>query len=93
MRGNIMPALTSDEYALEFEGLKCPACTSTQVNQENWSIEGGFAWAEISCKTCGSYWTDKWELVGYEALEIPDGSPTNIGNGRQKNIPPLLKRR
>ena len=61
--------MTDKEYVRQC-GAICPSCRSSQIDGGHIEVDGSSAWQEITCFECGATWTDVYELVGYENLEV-----------------------
>ena len=49
------------EY-VERGGIRCPFCSSDQIEGGSFDYEGAQVWQKISCLSCGEEWTDVYEL-------------------------------
>lgn len=54
---------------LDRRGVECPFCESSDIEGQEINIDGGGAWQEVSCNTCGKSWNDLYELTGIEEIE------------------------
>jgi transposase-like protein len=61
--------LTDKEY-VAIGGCRCPICGNSDVEGGGVEIDAGIAWQEVSCHACGAEWTDQYELVGYNKVEM-----------------------
>lgn len=52
---------------------RCPVCEDTNVEGGHVDISNGHAYQNITCTICGSYWTDTYNLQGYDALHDSEG--------------------
>lgn len=59
----------SSWYVME-GGCRCPNCESGAVQLGPLDADGPGAWAKCTCVSCGSKWTDIYELVGYHEIQI-----------------------
>lgn len=55
----------SDAWYVKRQGVICPYCESDLLEGGAVEIEGGLAFQEIFCLSCGKTWTDKYKLIGY----------------------------
>lgn len=50
------------EKYIKASGVRCLNCESHDIEGGHVTITGGGATQEVSCKVCGSYWTDYYTL-------------------------------
>jgi hypothetical protein len=60
--------MTSEKYVAN-SGIICPVCHSDQVNGSSLEVDAGGSYQPCECESCGSTWTDTYELKGYENLD------------------------
>lgn len=65
--------MTDHEYVKDSGS--CPYCRSGEIEGGHITIEGGGAWQEVTCTTCGKTWTDSYMLTGYLGQEADDHEP------------------
>jgi hypothetical protein len=58
---------TKKEY-VERKGSFCPTCKSKEIVGQSVDIDGGEAFQECFCPKCGSSWTDRYALTGFQDL-------------------------
>ena len=82
--------LSSNEY-INLSGQYCPKCRSLSVESGGAELDGATGWANVTCLTCGSQWTDIWELRRYDNLN--EGmTPTQLAIIEKKAIKAIAKR-
>lgn len=67
----IKEPMTSAEYVSK-KGVQCPVCRDTDIEGGPIEIDAGRAYQDIRCMVCGAYWTDTYELTGYQDLHKED---------------------
>ena len=70
--------MTSEEY-VEEEASCCPLCGSGSI--EGRGIEphsSNEAYRNVDCKSCGAYWTEKYQVVSYGELCDSDDNVVEI---------------
>lgn len=60
--------VTPKEY-VERDGAVCPVCESNDITGGFVTIIGDGAVQDVTCQSCGSTWTDEYQLLGYFHLE------------------------
>jgi len=58
--------LTQKQYVAE-GGSICPVCRGADIVADHPEIDGAQVWVNVECP-CGAYWTDVYELTGYDNL-------------------------
>lgn len=66
---------SSEEYAKTL-GVRCPVCNNDDTEGSSFDTEHGFVLQKIWCHDCGSEWYDRYELTGYQWLELPEEDQT-----------------
>ena len=57
----------TDEQIAEYikkGGVRCPNCTSDNLNGGSIEIDGGCAYQGVCCLDCAAEWVDEYKLVG-----------------------------
>ena len=70
-----MNFLTNVEYAVNFEGKRCPNvhCKSEDVEAtEGLQHDGVTVTQQCRCVKCGLEYEDRWELRGYRIIDSPE---------------------
>jgi transposase-like protein len=58
--------LSNDAY-VAVRGNVCPHCSSDDITATTGlSAEGGSAWQDVVCNSCGKEWQDIYTLTGWE---------------------------
>ena len=64
---DILKAAAKEEY-INSKGSHCPHCGSTSLSAGGLHAEGGEAWQETTCETCGEQWNDIYKLSNIEKV-------------------------
>lgn len=64
---NMLKADTKEEY-IKSNGSHCPHCGSKSISAGGLKAEGGEAWQENTCDTCGGQWNDIYKLCNIEKI-------------------------
>jgi hypothetical protein len=59
----------SDRY-INQSGLVCPECQSREIEAGEFTPYDSMAWRDVCCKTCDSEWTEEFQLVRMDNLQI-----------------------
>lgn len=46
------------------EGAHCPSCGSSDIEDNDMTVDGTAAWQNMSCTECAFSWTDVYRLEG-----------------------------
>ena len=67
MKAKQIKVLSQKAYR-ENHGTKCPMCKSIHIFTDYIEADGDVATQKDVCFTCGSNWTDIWELKSFDDL-------------------------
>ena len=59
--------MSSAKYLKE-DGSCCPVCGSWNITSGTFDSDGTGVWCDVTCESCGTVWTDVYELTGYDNL-------------------------
>lgn len=62
-----------ERYLLS-HGLCCPHCDSRDIEATRTDLDTTEGYASCTCHDCGAEWQDKWVLVGFTGLTVPQGN-------------------
>ena len=60
------PEWMDDQTFVRNGGIKCPRCTSHDLEGGTLESDLAIAWEHVQCEDCGAEWVENYELVGYE---------------------------
>lgn len=66
------------EY-IDHGGNKCPFCGTWDMSVSEGFFEGGNAWQDVVCNSCGAIWVDVYSLVTIEEKTF-EGSSAPVDN-------------
>lgn len=64
---NMLKTATKEEY-INAKGNHCPHCGSKSISAGSLQADGGEAWQEVTCDTCGEQWNDIYKLTNIEKI-------------------------
>ena len=59
---------SSKQYVNKMDAGQCPVCKSFDISSGSVEMDGSMGFANVECKSCGSYWTDIVQVTGYSNL-------------------------
>ena len=66
----MQPKLSVETY-VRYGGALCPTCEGNDIQVAGeMQTDNLIAWQDCLCLSCGSTWTDQYDLVGYDNLEV-----------------------
>lgn len=60
--------MTEEQY-LEWGGLHCPVCHSTNIDAERIEPDADGASCKVTCFSCDSIWLDVYKLAGIDIIK------------------------
>lgn len=69
--GHWAPAQPDDERQLRYlqsQGVRCPVCSSGDIEGGSVDIVGSAAFQSVHCLACGARWQDRYRLEGFADL-------------------------
>jgi hypothetical protein len=67
----------SQEAFVANKGLTCPNCDSGNISCDQPEIVFDTVYAIAECRDCRAEWTEKYGLIGYTDLRVPDTKSTH----------------
>ncbi len=72
MKTKAIAQLMSNEQYVAKAGRRCPKCRSVKLDADTLEQDGTKAYQNIDCRGCGAFWTDQFELVGFNNFHEKD---------------------